>query len=393
MRLLDESHSLSMAAMSGLSDNVTEAVFRLLASDELPPPPHYRRCIESEQTVVVEHPGDDPDWPVLEGVEPAALFAEMHPDAPFFVTLIRCEGDIVGILAGHLTTHGRKFDRRDVSRVETFATMVGLALANVRFYATLNAKVEERTRSLRDAQAALVQSEKMAALGQLVAGVAHEINTPIGAVVSGAGVANKALEMVRKGLEDPAKNERKIQRALTILSDCNDTNRIAGERITERVTSLRNFARLDEADRKQADLHEGLDNTLMLVRAELRDIELVKHYGELPLIDCYPNQLNQVFLNVLVNAIHAIDGAGTITIATSMENDAAIVRISDTGGGIAAEDVAKVFDPGFTRKGVGVGTGLGLSICYQIMNHHKGGIEVDSEVGVGTTFTLRVPHA
>ncbi|MBN4059148.1 PAS domain S-box protein [Endomicrobium sp. AH-315-J14] len=243
----------------------------------------------------------------------------------------------------------------------------------------------------------LVQSEKMASLGQLVAGVAHEINTPIGSIHSNADIANGALRILEKALEKEglaeavAKN-KKLQRAFKILKESNESNRIASERIVERVRSLKNFARLDESEQKMADLHEGLDNTLMLVRHELkRGVKIEKNYGELPEILCFPNQLNQVFMNILVNAIHAMDHKGTITITTRHEGEELQLSFQDTGSGIAPGDIDRIFDPGFTRKGVGVGTGLGLSISYQIIEKHHGRIAVDSELGVGTTFTLHLP--
>jgi PAS domain S-box-containing protein len=249
-------------------------------------------------------------------------------------------------------------------------------------------------------EAQLVQSEKMAALGQLVAGVAHEINTPIGSIHANADVSTRALEMVSMAFESEGgkaalAEDRKLVRALAILRENNDTNRVASERIVERVRALKNFARLDEAERKKADLHEGIDNTLMLLRHELKnDIELIKRYGELPDVECHPNQLNQVFMNILVNAIQAMRGMSTkatITIETKVQGDEVEVAFSDTGKGIAADDLGRIFDPGFTRKGVGVGTGLGLSISYQIIERHRGRIHVESELGKGTTFRVRLP--
>ncbi len=282
---------------------------------------------------------------------------------------------------------------------ELFAMLVDetervLAEQKIRDYAR---DLESTNRKLRDAQAQLVQSEKMAALGGLVAGVAHELNTPIGAVASNADVASRALGVVREGLaadgvaEMASKNPR-IDRALRILEESTKVTRDASERVARIVKSLRNFARLDEAERKKADLHEGLDSTLTLLRHELKGgIEVVKDYGTLPEIDCFPNQLNQVFMNILVNACHAIEERGTITISTRAEKDVAVVRISDTGKGIKAEHLQKIFDPGFTTKGVGVGTGLGLSISFRIVQDHHGTIEVESVHGRGTTFTVRLP--
>jgi signal transduction histidine kinase len=168
----------------------------------------------------------------------------------------------------------------------------------------------------------------------------------------------------------------------------------AGERITRIVKTLRNFARLDESDVQEADLHEGLDSTLTLLQHELRDrISVIREYGEISLIRCYPNELNQVFMNLLVNAVQAIEGEGTIGIETFVDGEQVGVSISDTGAGIPEDDVDRIFDPGFTTKGVGVGTGLGLSISYNIVQKHKGEIQVKSEEGKGSTFTVRIPRA
>ena len=163
---------------------------------------------------------------------------------------------------------------------------------------------------------------------------------------------------------------------------------------------MRNFARLDEAERKPADLHEGLDSTLTLAGHLLKNrITVHREYGTLPKVECYANQLNQVFLNILVNAAQAIDGPGEITIRTRVEpassaadaGGTVVIEISDSGAGIAPEHLRKIFDPGFTTKGVGVGTGLGLAICYRIVQNHRGSIEVDSTRGHGTTFRITLP--
>jgi two-component system NtrC family sensor kinase len=155
---------------------------------------------------------------------------------------------------------------------------------------------------------------------------------------------------------------------------------------------LRNFARLDEAERKKVDLHEGLESTLTLARHQLENrIQVVRDYGDLPEIDCFANQLNQVFMNLLMNAAEAIEAKGTITISTRAHGDAVTVAFSDTGTGIPAEMLPKVFDPGFTTKGVRVGCGLGLAICYKIVTEHGGRVEVQSQMGQGTTFTLYLP--
>jgi len=243
----------------------------------------------------------------------------------------------------------------------------------------------------------LVQSEKMASLGQLVAGVAHEINTPMGSIHANIGTAQSAIELLERALarEEIAKiiaADLKLKRALAILKESCEINRMASDRIVGIIGSLRNFARLDEAERKTVDLNEGLESTLTLLRHQIkRGVEVVRQYGPELRADCYPNQLNQVFMNVLQNAIQSMDGKGTLTITSEQVGDEAVIRIRDTGKGIPAEYLPRVFDPGFTTKGVGVGTGLGLSIAYQIMDKHAGTIECQSEVGAGTTFTIRLP--
>ena len=166
----------------------------------------------------------------------------------------------------------------------------------------------------------------------------------------------------------------------------------AGDRITELVSSLKNFARLDEAEFQKADIHEGIDSTLTLVQHELKDkVEVVKEYGEIPKIFCYPNQLNQVFMNLFVNAVQAIEEKGTITIETSADDTNVYVQIADTGKGIPAEDLDRIFEPGFTTRGTGVGTGWGLSISYNIIQKHNGDITVESGVGKGTEFVISLP--
>jgi signal transduction histidine kinase len=168
-------------------------------------------------------------------------------------------------------------------------------------------------------------------------------------------------------------------------------NEVATERITKIVWSLKNFARLDEAERKPANIHEGIESTLTVLQHQLKNrIRIVTEFGDLPEIVCHPNQLNQVFMNILVNASQAIAVRGTITIKTWRESDTVNVSIADTGTGISSEHLSKVFDPGFTTKGVGIGTGLGLSICYKIIKEHGGDIEVESSEA-GTTFIITLP--
>jgi two-component system, NtrC family, sensor kinase len=235
----------------------------------------------------------------------------------------------------------------------------------------------------------LIQSERMAALGLLVAGVAHEINTPMGAIHSNNDIMTRAVGKVRKLMESAPDNE--VRRLLDILGEVCRNNEIATERIMKIVRNLKNFARLDEAERKKVDIHEGIESTLSLLRHQLKSrIRIVKCFGDIPEIECYPNELNQVFMNILVNAAQAIKHRGEITVKTWREGDRVKIAISDTGVGIPPENLSKVFDPGFTTKGVGLGTGLGLSICYKIVQEHRGTIEAESSKQ-GTTFTISIP--
>jgi two-component system NtrC family sensor kinase len=261
----------------------------------------------------------------------------------------------------------------------------------------LEKQVEARTRDLRDSQAQLVQQEKMAALGKLVAGIAHEMNTPIGTIASNADTLSRSLTKLRALIKTEAfppevREGRSLQQVQGILEDIARINQLACDRIITIVSSLRNFARLDEAELQVADLHLGIESTLTLVHHELKNrIQVVKDYGDIPSVRCHPNQINQVFMNMLVNGSQAIKGEGTISIRTFREGDIVSVQFSDTGVGIPAENLPRIFDPGFTTKGVGVGTGLGLSICFKIVQDHGGRIDVESEVGKGSTFTIRLP--
>lgn len=231
--------------------------------------------------------------------------------------------------------------------------------------------------------------EKMGSLGLLVAGLTHEINTPLGAIHSNNDILTRATGKIRRLLV-PAPN-KEVNRLLGILEEVCRNNELATERIMNLVRSLKNFARLDEAERKPVNIHEGLESTLTLVKHHLKNrVRVVKEYGDLPDIECYPNQLNQVFMNLLVNAAQAIEDRGTITIKTWMDGQSVKIAIRDTGVGIPSENLPKVFDPGFTTKGVGLGRGLGLSICYRIVQDHHGGIGIESS-GKGSTFTVTLP--
>ena len=258
-----------------------------------------------------------------------------------------------------------------------------------------NRDLEQTLSKLQEAQQQLIMQEKMASLGNLVASVAHEINNPIGAINSAANTSARSIKIVRAAVENHAETlagEKRLDRALEVLDRNNEVAVMASERIERIVRSLRNFARLDEAEFQSADLHEGLDSTLTLLDHVIKNrIEVIRDYGDLPQINCFANQLNQVFMNVINNAVQAIDSSGVITLRTRCDNEKIIIEVTDTGKGIKQEHVKHIFDPGFTTKGVGVGTCLGLSISYNIVRQHRGRIEVESEVGKGTTMRIVLP--
>jgi signal transduction histidine kinase len=257
-------------------------------------------------------------------------------------------------------------------------------------------ELDYRNRELRQTQMQLVQSEKLASLGELVAGVAHELNTPIGAIKSNTDIIANAVKMLRSSVETAHDHEMvqktKLEELLGRLDSLNQVNRGACQRVIKTVDSLRSFARLDESDWKPVDLHRGLEDTLTLLHHNLQDrIKVTTKLGELPTVVCNPKEMNQVFMILLVNAIQAIEGEGDILIETYPEEDQAVIRISDTGRGIPPDDMKRIFDPGFTTKGVGVGTGLGLPISYKIVEDHRGRIDAVSTPGTGSTFTVRIP--
>ncbi|MEE9501509.1 MAG: PAS domain S-box protein [Candidatus Aminicenantaceae bacterium] len=256
--------------------------------------------------------------------------------------------------------------------------------------------LEKTNQDLKETQAQLVQSEKMASLGSLVAGIAHEINTPIGAVSSMYDTLSRTLRNLQGVLESkfPTEYEQlpELKSTFKIIHDSNHVIKTGTERVTTLVKRLKSFARLDEAELKIVDIHEGLEDTLTLIHHEIKhNITVTKNFGKIPPISCYPGQLNQVFLNLLINSKHAIKGKGTIDLTTFARNNKVHIVINDSGIGIPKQNLTKIFDPGFTTKGRGVGAGLGLSICYQIIQDHRGEIKAKSEVGKGTEFTIILP--
>lgn len=274
-----------------------------------------------------------------------------------------------------------------------------------------NRELHELNTQFQSVQNQLVQSEKMASIGQLSAGVAHEINNPLGFINSNVSTLDNYMRELL-GLVNhyhellvSTQDAEKIQKAdeLRAASDFDfineDVPSLLSEtrdgigRVKKIVQSLKDFSRLDSGnDFEPSDIHIGLDSTLNIVNNELKyKCEIVKDYAELPKVDCMMSSLNQVFLNLLVNAGHAIETTGKITLKTRVEGDHVCIAVSDTGKGIAPENVKRIFDPFFTTKPIGQGTGLGLSLSYGIVQKHRGRIEVSSTVGVGTTFEIWLP--
>ena len=274
--------------------------------------------------------------------------------------------------------------------------------------------LEQAFYDLQQAQTRLVQTEKMSSLGQLVAGVAHEINNPVSFIYGNVKPATRyadslvgLLKQYQTHYPDPPKEIAEQLEELDFDFITDDllnllaSMKLGAERIRQIVSSLRTFSRKDEADKKSVDIHEGLDSTLLILGHHLkaqqsRDaIEVIRHYGHKLPVTCYAGQLNQVFMNILGNAIDALAEVShpQITILTEFEDDQAIIKISDNGLGMHEGVRSQIFNPFFTTKPIGKGTGMGLSISYQIVTErHGGSITCDSSAGSGTTFTIQIPQ-
>lgn len=243
----------------------------------------------------------------------------------------------------------------------------------------------------------LAEAHKMASLGRLAAGIVHEINTPIGSILSNNETIRRSLESLRKLLAAAQTNNQpppaKAIAVLETLGNLADIDKIACERIYAVIRSLKTFARVNESDLRKVDIHDILLNTLKLSGCVFRRrIKVETDFGDLPEVECYPGLLNQVFLNLVVNASQAIECEGTLTVRTRHEDDMIHVSISDTGSGIPYEARAKIFAAGFSTKPLGEGTGLGLTITREIVEDtHGGKISFETELGVGTTFHVRIP--
>lgn len=286
-----------------------------------------------------------------------------------------------------------------------------------RYKADLEARNEELIRGkkqLQRLQAQIVQNEKMASIGQLAAGIAHELNNPVGFLYGNldllATCVNDLARVVRfyehvelppdmaqaaDSFKEQIGYARTVSDLDSIIADCRE----GAERVRDIVQNLRTFSRLDEAELKRTDIHEGIESTIRILSRyfSVGTIELVRDFGDLPAIEAYSAKLNQVWMNLLVNAAQAVgSNPGKVTISTRASDEKVYVAISDTGCGIDPAVAGRIFDPFFTTKSVGEGTGLGLSISFGIIEDHGGTIKVESKPGVGTTFTVellqRLPH-
>ncbi|MEG4319560.1 MULTISPECIES: AAA family ATPase [unclassified Microcoleus] len=373
-----------------------------------------------------------------EGRFTADPYVAKHQLKSLLCTPIINQGKLIGILylENNLTIGAFTAHRLEVLRL--LSSQVAISLENALLYNSVEQKVQERTQELNEknerleqtlrelklTQAQLIQTEKMSSLGQMVAGVAHEINNPVSFIYGNLNPASeyvkdllKLIDLYQHHYPEPA--DEIIDEIETIelefliedLQKLLDSMKVGAERIRDIVLSLRNFSRLDEAQMKSVDIHEGIDSTVMLLQPRLRKeggrlgIDVMKNYSKLPLITCYASQLNQVFMNILTNGIDALllardcpessQRQPTITISTEVtDRNSAIIRIADSGPGMSIEVLHKIFDPFFTTKPVGSGTGLGLSISHSIVvSSHGGKLTCVSAPGEGTEFMIEIPIA
>jgi two-component system NtrC family sensor kinase len=254
-----------------------------------------------------------------------------------------------------------------------------------------NEELKEVNRRLKETQAQLIQTEKMASLGQLVAGIAHEINNPMAFVLNNLFTVERLMEQIAPEAESrlPEPFLRKLAKVRLRLGEMNE----GLDRVKTLVLNLRTFSRLDEGELKTIDLVESIESVLMLLRHRLSGrIRVEKHFGPERELYCFAGRLNQVIMNLVSNAMDSIEGEGTVTITTLHGDHDVCISVRDTGAGIPAAIRGRIFDPFFTTKPVGKGTGLGLAISYGIIQEHHGSIEVESEEGVGSEFTIRIPR-
>jgi signal transduction histidine kinase len=300
------------------------------------------------------------------------------------------KSSLIGILSVFNKRGAPSFTQDDLRLLTIIAGQSAQVIENARLYG-----VEELHEQLKSAQTELVQSKKMAALGALVAGLVHEMNTPLGAMNSAKDLSVRCLDKIAGIIESGDVGDEirgQIQPYLSTLEKDYMVIEEAAERIGRIVNSLKSFARLDEAQIQKVDLHEGLESALTLIEPVLSErIHIEKEYGDIPRVSCHAAEINQVFMHLLTNAAQAIGAGGTITIRTRAVDDNVRVEIADTGPGISESQMRRLFDPTFSKKGTRVKAGLGLFTCSNIVGKHSGEIAVHSEMGQGSTFAVVLP--
>ncbi len=358
-----------------------------------------------------------------------SYFKQQEPKSILCTPIIK-QGKLIGIiyLENNLTTGAFTAERLEL--LEMITTQVAISLENAFLYKTLeqnlqelnetNQRINQTLEELKRTEAQLIQTEKMSSLGQLVAGVAHEINNPVSFIYGNIDYAQEytkylldLISMYQVNYPEPVDEVRDILGDLELdflledLPKILTSMKVGAERIKEIVKSLRNFSRLDESEVKNVDIHEGIDSTLMILHNNLKakphelEIKVVKNYGQLPKVKCYPGELNQVFMNIIANAIDTLEPirkpsshlCPQITITTEIEaTNQVIIKIADNGMGMSEAVQKRIFDPFYTTKEVGKGTGLGLAISYQIIvEHHRGKLECISIPQKGTEFIISIP--
>ncbi len=351
------------------------------------------------------------------------LLEELHARACIIVPIL--QGEILwGLLAAYQNSNPRRWTDEELQLLSQIAIQLGVAIKQAELLVETKALADD----LKETQIKLVQTEKMSSLGHLVAGIAHEINNPVNFIYGNLNPATDLtqdlldlVELYQQEYPQPTPviedkiSEIELDYLIDDLPKILSSMRLGAERIRQLVLSLRNFSRLDEAEVKAVDLHAGIDSTLLILHHRLKSkpdrsagIEIVKNYGQLPKVECYAAQLNQVFMNILSNAVDALESVQNklgasfspmITIKTTtlqktedQPKSWVMISIQDNAGGIPPEIQAKIFDPFFTTKPVGKGTGLGLSISYQIVvEKHNGILECNSTPGDGTEFKIQIP--
>ncbi len=353
---------------------------------------------------------------LLAGHQWRGEFHNRRKDGSFFwelasISPIRDEaGDIFYFLGVKEDITERKMVEEQLYQTVSSSTQLASSLEMKNFeLEKAQKKLDAAYRQLKDAQSQMLQREKMASIGQLAAGVAHEINNPMGFISSNLHSFGKYLEKIEAyidGLEDLLKRDeslwsagqelRKKAKIEYLLEDCGDLlaeSFEGAERVRKIVQNLKTFSHVDAAQEQLADLNQCLDDTINIAWNEIKyKATLTRDFGEIPTILCCPQELNQVFMNILINAAQAIEAEGEIIVATSADDNWVQVEIKDNGAGIPEEIQARIFEPFFTTKKVGEGAGLGMSISYEIVKKHGGQIEMESKRGNGTTFRILLPR-